>query len=416
MAKKKLTKSAVESLAPSDQDCVIWDTALPGFGIRVKPSNVKSYVVQYRNRKSGASRRKTIGQHGPLLTFHKAKERARIILADALKGNDPVADHRAVRDAPTMRELAADYLEQHAVPKKRARSIENDRSMIDRIILPRLGSKKVAAVQSREIQSLHIAFKKTPYQANRLLSLLSKMLSLAAKWGWRTDNPVKGIERFHEERRERWLSDRELSQLLAALLAHPNQRAANAVRFQILTGARIGEVLKARWSDIDLNRGVWIKPSHHTKQKRTEHIPLSGPTLSLLSEMRKVADPTEENVFPGNASGRPLQDIKKFWKGVTARAGIADYRLHDNRHTHASHLVSSGLSLEIVGRLLGHTNPTTTKRYSHIADSPLRAATETFGAKVDSLHKRLEAEIVPISRNDCGNSKARDQKNAVGSD
>jgi hypothetical protein len=100
----------------------------------VKPSDVKSYIVEYRNRKSGASRRKTIGQHGPLLTFHKAKERARIILADALKGNDPVADDRAVRDAPTMRELAADYLEHHAVPKKRAKSVENDRSMIDRII------------------------------------------------------------------------------------------------------------------------------------------------------------------------------------------------------------------------------------------------------------------------------------------
>ena len=186
-----------------------------------------------------------------------------------------------------MRELATDYLEQHAVPKKRARSVKNDRSMIDRLILPRLGSKKVAAIQSRDIQSLHVAFKKTPYQANRLLSLLSKMLSLAAKWGWRTDNPVKGIEQFHEERRERWLSDRELSHLLAALLAHPNQRAANAVRFQILTGARVGEVLKARWSDIDLNRSVWIKPSHHTKQKRTEHIPLSGPTLSLLSDMQR---------------------------------------------------------------------------------------------------------------------------------
>jgi integrase len=396
MAKQKLTKSTVESLAASDQDCVIWDTALPGFGIRVKPSNVKSYIVQYRNRKTGASRRKTIGQHGPLLTFHKAKERARIILADALKGNDPVADDREVRDAPTMRELAADYLEQHAIPKKRPRSVKNDRSMIDRIILPRLGSKKVAAVQSRDIQSLHVAMKKTPYQANRLLALLSKMLSLAAKWGWRSDNPVKGIERFQEQRRERWLSDHELSELLAVLMAHPNQRAANAVRLQIMTGARLGEVLKARWSDIDLNRGVWTKPSHHTKQKRTEHIPLSGPTLSLLTEMREKADPIEANLFPGNASGRPLQDIKKFWKVVTAQAGIADYRLHDNRHTHASHLVSSGLSLEIVGRLLGHTNPTTTKRYAHIADSPLRAATERFGAKLDALHKRQEAEIIPI--------------------
>jgi integrase len=385
MAKQKLTKSVVESLTCGSEEFVIWDSALPGFGIRVKPSNVKSYVVQYRNRKTGASRRKTIGQHGPLLTFHKAKERARIVLADALKGNDPVADDRTVRDAPTMRQLAADYLEQHAVPKKRPRSVKNDRSMIERIILPRLGSKKVAAIQSRDVHSLHVSMKQTPYQANRLLALLSKMLSLAVKWGWRSDNPVRGIERFQEERRERWLSDGELSQLLSVLVAHPNQRAANAVRLQLLTGARLGEVLKARWSDFDLERGVWTKPSHHTKQKRTEHIPLSGPTLTLLTDMRAKAESQEANLLPGNASGRPLQDIKKFWKVVTAQAGIANYRLHDNRHTHASHLVSSGLSLEIVGRLLGHTNPTTTKRYAHIADSPLRSATERFGAKLDAL-------------------------------
>jgi integrase len=386
MAKQKLTKSVVESLTCGSEEFVIWDSALPGFGIRVKPSNVKSYVVQYRNRKTGASRRKTIGQHGPLLTFHKAKERARIVLADALKGNDPVADDRTVRDAPTMRQLAADYLEQHAVPKKRPRSVKNDRSMIERIILPRLGSKKVAAIQSRDVHSLHVSMKQTPYQANRLLALLSKMLSLAVKWGWRSDNPVRGIERFQEERRERWLSDGELSQLLSVLVAHPNQRSANAVRLQLLTGARLGEVLKARWSDFDLERGVWTKPSHHTKQKRTEHIPLSGPTLTLLTDMRAKAEPQEANLLPGNASGRPLQNIKKFWKVVTAQAGIANYRLHDNRHTHASHLVSSGLSLEIVGRLLGHTNPTTTKRYAHIADSPLRAATERFGAKLEALN------------------------------
>jgi integrase len=392
MAKQKLTKSTVESLSPTGEDYVVWDSALPGFGVRVKPSNVKSYIVQYRNRKTGTSRRKTLGQHGPLLTFHKAKERARIILADALKGNDPVADDRAVRDAPTMGQLAADYLEQHAIPKKRTRSVANDRSMINRTILPRLGSRNVAAIQPRDIHLLHVSMKKTPYQANRVLALLSKMLSLAAKWGWRGDNPVNGIERFHEKRRERWLSDSELSRLLAVLAAHQNQRAANAVRFQLLTGARLGEVFKARWSDIDFERGVWTKSSHHTKQKQTEHVPLSGPALALLADMRKKANPSEANLFPGNATGRPLQDIKKFWRVVTAQAEIDDYRLHDNRHTHASHLVSSGLSLEIVGRLLGHTNPTTTKRYAHIADDPLRAATERFGAKMDTLQISAVAE------------------------
>lgn len=124
---------------------------------------MKSYIVQYRNRKTGASRRATIGQHGPLLTFHKARERARVILAEALKGNDPVADDRAGRAAPTVKELAADYLEQHARPKKRQKSIATDQAMLERIILPRLGSKKVDGVQSRDIQVLHVSLKDTTY-------------------------------------------------------------------------------------------------------------------------------------------------------------------------------------------------------------------------------------------------------------
>jgi integrase len=257
--------------------------------------------------------------------------------------------------------------------------------MLDRIIMPRLGSRKVEAVQSRDILALHVSMKDTPYQANRVLALLSKMFSLAVSWGWRSDNPVKGIERYHEERRERWLRDEELSRLLSALSAHPNQRAANAVRFQLLTGARIGEVLCARWSDIDFERGVWVKPSHHTKQKRTEHLPLSAPALALLADMRKRVDVGQLYLFPGRTPDKPLQGIKRFWRGIIEQVGLEHYRLHDNRHTHASHLVSSGLSLEIVGRLLGHTNPLTTKRYAHLADDPLRAAAERFGSKMNAL-------------------------------
>lgn len=395
MAKRKLTKSVVEKLVPSDSDTMIWDSELPGFGVRVKPSGAKSYVVQYRNRKTGASRRKTLGPHGPLLSFARAKEQARILLADALKGNDPVAVDRAIRAAPTVKDLAADYLEKHAVPKKRPRSIATDRSMIGRIIVPCLGSKKVADVSARDIASLHASMKTTPYQANRVLALMSKMFSLAAAWGWRSDNPVKGIERFHEERRERWLSDAELRRLMAVLADHPNQRAANAVRFQLLTGARIGEVMSARWSDIDFERGVWTKPSHHTKQKRTEHLPLSAPALALLAGMKESAG-TKDYLFPGDAPEKPLQRIKKFWRNVTEQAGLENYRLHDNRHTHASHLVSSGLSLEIVGKLLGHTNPLTTQRYAHIADDPLRAAAERFGAKIDAMSEGTDGQVIEL--------------------
>jgi integrase len=168
------------------------------------------------------------------------------------------------------------------------------------------------------------------------------------------------------------------------------------VRFQLLTGARIGEVLSSRWSDIDLTRGVWTKPSHHTKQNRTEHLPLSAPALALLVEMRERGGATQQYLFPGNSPGKTLQSIKKFWRKVTEQASLGDYRLHDNRHTHASHLVSSGLSLEIVGRLLGHTNPLTTKRYAHLSDHPLRAAAERFGSKMDALREAQEAEVAPI--------------------
>jgi integrase len=217
------------------------------------------------------------------------------------------------------------------------------------------------------------------------------MFSLAVEWGWRPDNPVKGTERYNEERRDRWLADDELRRLCAVLDCHPNQRAANAVRLQILTGARMGEVLNARKDALDLERGVWTKPSHQTKQKRTEHVPLSAQGLALVAGIVRASDPASPHLFPGNNPGQPLRDVKKFWASALRQAGITDYRRHDNRHTYASHLVSSGLSLEIVGRLMGHTTAITTKRYAHLADDPLRAATGRFGAKIAALQAGLEA-------------------------
>jgi integrase len=381
MARQKLSKTAVEAIAPGTEDIVIWDTALPGFGVRVKPTGVRSYIVQYRDRATGASKRMTIGQHGPLLTFEQAKKHARALLADAMRGQDPSGDRRAKRRAPTITDLAADYLDKYATPKKRPKSVRDDRSMLHNTILPKLGSQKVAAVGRREIEALHADLREHPYQANRVLALLSKMFNLAVEWHWRTDNPVKGIKRYDEEKRDRWLCDDELKQLCEVLDAHPNQRAANAVRLQLLTGARMGEVLGAKKIDFDLERGVWRKPSHQTKQKRTEHLPLSAEAVSLVASLIK-GSPRAEHLFPGTAAGAPLKDVKKFWGSVMRQAGITGYRRHDNRHTYASHLVSSGLSLEIVGRLLGHTNPSTTKRYAHLADDPLRAATDLFGAKL----------------------------------
>lgn len=381
MPTQKLTKSIVDKLGTGASDEIYWDAGLPGFGIRVKPNGTKSYVVQYRNRETGRSRRKTIGKHGPLMSFAQARDIASGLLADVIRGGDPVAQAKSLRDAPTVGDLGRQYLETHAIPKKRAKSVANDRSMLNRLVLPRLGRLKVAEVTHKDVQLLHNALAETPYQANRTLALLSKMFELSAKWNWRKDNPARGVDKYPEEKRYRWLNNEELERLLSALDAHPNQVGANAIRLQLLTGARIGEVLSAKWTDFDLDRGTWTKPSHHTKQKRTEHLPLSGPTVRLLTDMRDKYAKTSGYLFPGKSPERPIVDLKKFWRSVTREADLSDYRIHDNRHTHASHLVSGGVSLAIIGKLLGHTNPLTTQRYAHLADDPLREAAEKFAEK-----------------------------------
>lgn len=377
-----LTKSVVEKLTPTDSETIYWDTNLSGFGVRVKPTGTKSYVLQYRVRATGRSRRKTIGKHGPLMSLNQAKSIATGVLADVMRGGDPVADAQTVRHAPLIKDLAQQYIELHAIPKKRPKSVANDHSMLDRLILPKLGNQKINEVDHKAVQSLHNSLQNTPYQANRMLSLLSKMFELAIKWGMRTDNPAKGVGKFHEEKRHRWLSSDELLRLTAALDRHVNQKAANAIRLQLLTGARIGEVLTSKWTEFDLTRGVWIKPSHHTKQKRTEHLPLSGAAVALIQSIAESEIDPSPLVFPSRKIDKPMVDLKKFWRSLLADAAITDYRIHDNRHTHASQLVSSGMSLAIVGRLLGHTNPLTTQRYAHIADDPLREAAEVMANKM----------------------------------
>lgn len=373
----------VDKLASTDADAIYWDAKLAGFGVRVKESGTKSYVLQYRTRTTGRSRRKTIGQHGPLMSFSQAKVIARGMLADVMRGGDPAEEAQSTRCAPSMNDLAEQYLELHAVPKKRPKSVANDRSMLSRLILPKLGNQKVSDLNHRHVQAFHNTLKDTPYQANRALSLVSKMLELSIKWEMRRDNPAKGVGKFHEEKRHRWLSTDELMRLGTALDKHTNQKAANAIRLQLLTGARIGEVVSARWVDFDLERGVWIKPSHHTKQKRTEHLPLSRASISLLQKMKEANVMGSSFAFPSRLSDKHIVDLKRFWKSVLTEAEIEDYRIHDNRHTHASQLVSSGMSLAIVGKLLGHTNPLTTQRYAHLADNPLREAAEVMASKMD---------------------------------
>jgi integrase len=218
------------------------------------------------------------------------------------------------------------------------------------------------------------------------------MFSQAIRWGWRQDNPAKGVERNHEEKRQRYLSAAEIATLSTALAEHEDKQAADIVRLLLLTGARKGEVLAMRWQDLDLAEGIWTKPSAHTKTKKPHRVPLSAPAKQLLSELRDAAKADAEFVFPGRYDGHRVK-LDRAWVEICRSAKIASARIHDLRHTYASVLASHGLSLPIIGALLGHTQPATTARYAHLLDDPLRQATEKVGALVGG---KPSATVIPF--------------------
>ena len=379
---QKLTKRFVESIKPHDKDeLLIWDSELKGFGVRIFPTGRRTYFVQYRNQ-FRSTRRKKIGVHG-IITVDQAREEAKKLLGDVAKGEDPSQDFQKAKLKPSFEDLASEYMEMHAKSNKRPKSFREDEKMLNNILLKRLGGKKVEEITTYDIQQLHHELRETSYMANRVRALLHKMFNLAIEWNWATVNPVSAIKKYQEYKRERWLNDQELQSLHDVLDHYHNQSVANAVRLLVLTGARKNELLSATWNQFNLEKGVWTKPAHSTKQKKMEHLPLSTQVISLLKKMASTA--TTSYLFPGKIPEKPIQDIKKAWKTITTQAGLSKVRIHDLRHTHASHLVSSGLSLSIVGKLLGHTQASTTQRYAHLADEPLRQAAELFGSKMEKL-------------------------------
>lgn len=380
-----LTDKLVKDIAPpSSGNAITYDHETKGFGVRVTSAGARSFVVNYRA--SGRERRITIGSF-PDWTVKAARERAKQIKQAVDRGEDPMAERHKARAEPLINDLA-DRFEAEHVAKRRASTQIDYKSILRLYIRPDLGKTKVIDLRHTDVEKLHRKIAKTaPYRANRTIAVLSKMLSLAVKWEMRPDNCAKGIEREPEQKRERFLTPAEIARLGEALAAHGERASANAIRFLLLTGARRGEAFGAKWSDIDLAKGVWVKPASTTKQKKEHRVPLSAPTRALLAELRTKADKAEARgetvtyVFEGN-DGKPLVDIKKTWVAVCAAAGITGMRVHDLRHTYASILASAGLSLPIIGALLGHSQPATTARYSHLMDDPLRAATERVGAIV----------------------------------
>jgi integrase len=289
-----------------------------------------------------------------------------------------------------MADLCAAYMTRHGNAKK---SAGGDQRRIDQHILPRWKAHKARAITRADVAALHSRIGAAhPYEANRTLALLSKMFELARRWGFVPEghpNPARDIDRFKEHKRDRWITPQELPRLAQAINDEPNQSARFGLWLYLLTGARKSELLQAQWAHVDWDRSELKVPD--TKAGRPHYIPLSGPALALLREIPKV----EGNPYilvgrgPRGATANEkaktpthLVNISKAWDRVRKAAGVADVRLHDLRRTVGSWLAQAGNSLHLIGRVLNHSNQSTTAIYARFGEDSVRAALEQHGARI----------------------------------
>lgn len=377
--KIKLSKRNIDPIKPPlDQAFIlIWDKDVPGFGLRVTRAGIKSYILQYRIH--GRQRKYTIGRHGDL-TPDQAREQALELRGQIAKGIDPQANKRKERGIPTLRKFSEEYLE-HAQGKKKTWA--KDKSLLNLRILPRLGDYRLDTVEKRQIEKLHhdVRAERTPATANRHLSLIKCMFNLAIDWGYIETNPARGIKAFKENNhRTNWLDGDQIGRLFGVCHDYPNPYAGALFPFLLLTGARLGEALNARWQNIDADRAMWRIPE--AKSGRGRHVPLAPQAIELLNGIPAKND--NPYVFCGHTKGQPLVNVAKPWKRIKAAADLPDdFRPHDLRHTFASWGVSHGVDLYQIQTLLGHSTIQMTQRYSHLAESGIKASVNHISSQMD---------------------------------
>ena len=378
----RLTKRLVETIQPTAADEYIWDTTVQGFGLRIRNFKRRTYIVQYRTQ-SGQQRKRTLGQHGTL-TVEQARKIAREWLIAVHQGQDPAAERESMRQAPTMTHLAERYMEEHSLVKKKLSSSRPDERNLRLHVLPALGAKKVVEITRSDIADLHHAMRETPGAANRVLALLSKMFNLAEQWEWRPNasNPVRHIERYKEKKFERFLSLEELTRLGDALAEAERtqseyQSVIDAIRLLIFTGARLSEILELRWDYVDFEQSCLRLPDSKTGAKT---IYLSAPALEVLDSIER--DESNPYVIVGREPMSHLVNLRKPWARIRTQAGLEDVRLHDLRHSFASFGAALGVSLPIIGKMLGHTQAVTTQRYAHLAADPVKESVDKIGETI----------------------------------
>jgi integrase len=401
MAKGRITKRTVDAAKARKADGYVWDQELPGFGLKVTPAGRKVYLVQYRlGGRKGRTRRVTIGQHGEL-TPMAARTEAKRLLGEVAAGRDPAAEHDKAKAGRSLAVVLDQFMAEHVRPKLKASTAREYERTARLYIVPRVGRRPIGELKRQDIAKLHHELSGTPYQANRTLALLSKFFGWAEKHGLRPDgsNPCRHVEKYREGRRERFLSQAELARLGDALRESEQDKSCSAwaiaaIRLLTFTGARRNEILTLRWEHVSEEHGCLMLPDSKTGRKAVHVNPPARDVLHTLPRLEG-----NPYVICGERPGRHLVNLEKPWRRIRKSAKLDDVRLHDLRHSFASVAASGGQSLVVIGKMLGHSQPATTARYAHLADDPVKAASDAVGRHIAAaMDGGTSGEVVDLPR------------------
>lgn len=400
----KITKRSVDALSVAGiAETVIWDAEVKGFGVRARKGGAKSYILHYRlgGGRATTLRKLTIGKHGSPWTPEMARTKAKRLLAEVAAGRDPSIARQADRKALSFDDLIDLYLAEGVTHKKQS-TLKADRGRIEHHLRPLLGKLRLDRITRADVERMRnaVTVGKTAQKiedggkrpsgsmakggkgvAAQCVTLISAIYSFAIERGLCADNPARGVKKAPVRKVERFLSEAEIARLAAALDAEAqttgNPYPSAAIKLLLLTGCRRGEIVNLRWEHVDFEHECLRLPDSKTGAKV---IYLNAPARALLEELPRMAG--NPRVIPGVKAGSASAVIDSVWPSVRKAAELADVRLHDLRHSFASVGVAGGLSLPIIGALLGHKHATTTARYAHLSADPLRAANDAVGARI----------------------------------
>ena len=352
--------------APAKGRKYFYDDACPGLALCVTAAGARTFY--FCRKVDGRAVKLKLGKFGDM-TVEDARKHARELLVDAAAGKPIEAERRERRHGATLGDLLEHYLEHHAKPNKR--TWRTDEQVYNRY-MKAWGNRKLSQIQKRDVQAVHakVGKKNGTYAANRLLALIHTMFAVGTEDGLhKGDNPAKGVRKFPEEKRDRFLDAGELKRFFASLNEETNERVRDYLWLLLFTAARRMNAMQMKWEEIDFDHKLWRIPD--TKNGEPLVVPLTDAAMNVLHG-RMEASRDSEYVFPGRGKAGHLLDPTKVWKRVKKRAGLENVRLHDLRRTIASWQALTGSSLLVIGKSLGHKDVTTTQVYARLTVAPIR--------------------------------------------